>query len=89
MTTTVKTSTKKAKIGTILARDILQLVKERSLKEGRTISDIIEDALMKYNQSDPVKSEIRKKAVERFCSKPFNLNISELNDLLNEDYYGV
>ena len=89
MTTSVKASKKKEKIGTVLDSEILKRIKERSLKEGRTISDIIEDAVLKYNETDPVKSEIRKKAVERFCSKPFNLNISELNDLLNEDYYGV
>jgi hypothetical protein len=37
----------------------------------------------------PPKSELRKRAVDRFCSKPFDLRIIELKALLNEDYYNA
>jgi len=77
----------KEKIGTMLDRDILRKIKERSAKEGRTISDIIQDALIKYNDTSSTKSELRRAAVNRFCSKPFNLNTRELNALLSEDIY--
>lgn len=77
----------KEKIGTMLDRDILRKIKERSAKEGRTISVIIQDALIKYNDTSSTKSELRRAAVNRFCSKPFNLNTRELNALLSEDIY--
>ena len=77
----------KEKIGTVLDRDILRKIKERSVRERRTISDIIQDALIKYNDTDTTKVELRRAAVTRFCSKPFNLNTLELNELLSEDIY--
>jgi hypothetical protein len=51
------------------------------------MSDIIQDALIKYDEIDLTKVELRKTAVDRFCSIPFNLDISEVNELLKEDYY--
>lgn len=89
MPTRTKYTEKKEKVGTILDKDLLQKVKERSVKEGRTISDIIQDALIKYNEASSTNSELRRAAVSRFCSKPFNLHISELNELLNEDIFEV
>ncbi|MDP2302479.1 MAG: ribbon-helix-helix protein, CopG family [Ignavibacteria bacterium] len=83
----MKLKEKKEKVGTILDSDLLRKIKERSAREGRTISDIIQDALLKYNDTDSTKSELRKSAVTRFCSKPFNLNMREMNELLNEDIY--
>jgi hypothetical protein len=80
-------SERKEKVGTVLDIHVIRKVKERSAKEGRTISDIIQEALIKYDEIDLTKAELRKTAVDRFCSKPFNLNISEVNELLNEDIY--
>ncbi|OIO18557.1 MAG: hypothetical protein AUJ54_07715 [Ignavibacteria bacterium CG1_02_37_35] len=87
MTIRTKRLENKEKVGTVLDREILRKVKERSAREGRTISDIIQDALLKYNDTDSTKSELRKSAVTRFCSKPFNLNMREMNELLSEDIY--
>lgn len=80
-------SENKEKVGTILDKEVVRIIKERALKEGRTISDIIQDAILKYSDADVVKLEIRRKAVKNFCSRPFNLKTSELNELMNEDYY--
>ncbi len=82
-------SEKKEKVGTILDKEVVRMVKERAVKEGRTISDIIQDAILKYNNIDVARTEIRIQAAKRFCSKPFNLKTSDLNGLLNEDYYEV
>ena len=87
MTIKIKRTENKKKVGTILDKEIVKKVKERSAKEGRTISDIIQDALIKYNEVDVTKSEIRKAAVTRFCSRPFNIKINDINKLLDMDYY--
>ncbi len=77
----------KEKVGTILDKNIVKKIKERSHKEGRSISEIIQDAILKYDDLEPTKLELRKAAVNRFCSKPFNLNQNDIEELLTEDYY--
>ena len=77
----------KEKIGTILDKSIVKKIKDRSHKEGRSISEIIQDAILKYDELEPTKLELRKAAVSRFCSKPFNLSSDEMEKLLNKDYY--
>jgi hypothetical protein len=87
MTIKPKHSENKEKVGTILDRKVMLKIKERSAREGRTISDIIQDALIKYNEIDLAKTELRRAAVNRFCSRPFNLDTSDINELLKEDIY--
>jgi len=77
----------KEKVGTILDKNIVKKIKDRSHREGRSISEVIQDAILKYEEIEPTKLELRKAAVARFCSKPFNLNQDEIEELLTEDYY--
>ncbi len=78
---------KKEKIGTILDKEIVKKIKHLSVAEGRTISEIIQEAVIHYESTIPVRSELRKEAVERFCSQPFNLKPGDIEDLLTEDYF--
>ena len=87
MPSRTKLTENKEKVGTVLDRNILRSTKERAAREGRTISDIIQDALLKYNETDTTNSELRKSAIKRFCSKPFNLSTREIKELLNKDVY--
>jgi hypothetical protein len=64
---------------------LLLRIKELAAREGRTINDIFQDALNKYMDTDSLKSELCIAAVNRFCSKPFNLNAREINEILNEE----
>jgi hypothetical protein len=77
----------KEKVGTILDRDVVRKVKELSVKEGRTISDIIQDAIIKYDELRFTDTDIRKAAVYRFCSRPFKLETKDIIELLDEDIY--
>ncbi|HKJ81432.1 MAG TPA: hypothetical protein VJ954_05365 [Ignavibacteriaceae bacterium] len=77
----------KEKVGTILDKNIVKKIKDRSHTEGRSISEIIQDAILKYEELEPTKLELRKSAVNRFCSKPFNLNQTDIEEILTEDYY--
>ncbi len=83
----LKKQENKEKVGTILDKNIVKKIKDRSHKEGRSISEIIQDAILKYDVLEPAKLELRKAAVNRFCSKPFNLNHNDIEELLTEDYY--
>jgi energy-converting hydrogenase A subunit M len=78
---------KTKKIGTIIDEEIAKRLKEQSIKESRSMSDIIQDALVRYFQTDIKQSSFRRDAVERLCSRPFNISVEELNEIMEEDYY--
>ncbi len=79
----------KEKLGTILDKNVVRLIKERSYREGRTISEIIQDAIIRYDETGPTKLGLKLDAVKRFCSKPFNVSRFELDEILEEDYFEV
>ena len=70
-----------------LDKEIIHKIRELSLKEGLSISDIINNALVKYTANEDLPIELREKAVVQFCSKPFRLNLKEIDELLSEDYF--
>lgn len=72
----------KAKIGTVLEEDILKELKERAAKDGRAISDVIQDALMRYFHATPKEATIRLQTLERLCSQPFRMTPQELGGIL-------
>lgn len=78
---------RKEKIGTVLEEDIIKKIKKMALDEGRGISDIIQDAVLKYKNTADLETSKREEAVNRFCSKPFSISQKEIESLLNEDYY--
>jgi regulator of replication initiation timing len=75
------------KIGTILDEDTVSRLKERSLREGKSISAIIEDAVLKYDRESVLSSEIRKKAMEQLFSIRFNISNEDWNAVMDEDEY--
>jgi len=87
MERTNKNQTKRIKIGTILDADIVLQLKERALREGKTISDVVQEAVISYNRVETTKTEQRKEAAKRLCSSPFNVSTNQLKSDLEEDYY--
>ena len=77
----------KTKVGTVLDEDILYQLKIRAAKEKRSMSDIIQDALKSYFHNGALEKAERQAAVRRLCSKPFNLSLREIQELMEEDYY--
>lgn len=77
----------KTKLGTVLETDVLEQLKSFAEKEGRAISDVIQDALLRYFHATPKEASVRLAAVERLCSRPFNLSPDELAEIVEEDYF--
>jgi hypothetical protein len=78
----------KEKIGTILNKMVVKKLRDHSSKEGRSISDIVQDAVARYIQAEGGNRDIRLQAASRFCSRPFNLTRTELDSLSRGDYFG-
>ncbi|GMU87145.1 MAG: hypothetical protein AMXMBFR48_23860 [Ignavibacteriales bacterium] len=83
----LKNKGKKLKVGTVLDEQIYQQLKKRAVKEGRTISDVIQEAIVAYNAKPVIDIEARKKALRRFSSNPFDLTRQDLEELMALDYY--
>ena len=77
----------KQKVGTILDEEILRHLREEALREKRSMTAIVEDALASYFTSRAKDASLRLAALERLCSRPFKLTPRQLTALLEEDYY--
>ena len=77
----------KTKIGTVLSREVVQQLREQAAKQGRPMNEIIYDALTLYFQTGQRQADIRRRAVDRLCSRPFRLSLQEINENLEEDYF--
>jgi len=77
----------KVKIGTILDKGIVDRLKERSAREGKAISSIIEDAVLKYETEDILAREMRLKAMDQLFSLRFNISDEDWNTIMEEDYF--
>jgi hypothetical protein len=77
----------KEKIGTILDKDVAHYLREKSAKEGRAISDVIQEAVLHYNSAEADEIRAHEEAVNRLCSRPFNLTRQEIDEILEGDYY--
>lgn len=77
----------KTKIGTVIEDELLQKLKEWSARENRTISDVLEDALINYFNGKKISTELRMKAVESFCSNPFKLTDDDWKEIMELDVY--
>ncbi|MBK6680469.1 MAG: hypothetical protein IPG53_10785 [Ignavibacteriales bacterium] len=62
-------------------------MKNKSIKEKRSISEIIEEALKRYVDDSNDDSRIRLEAFKRFTSSKKTLSREEIDELLNKDYY--
>jgi hypothetical protein len=76
----------KQKIGTVLDADTARRLKERSVQEGRPMSEIIAVALSNYLNGG-ARADLKRAAVDRLCSQPFRISRRDLIAINAEDYY--
>ena len=77
----------KTKLVTMLEENLLLELRARAANEGRSIGNIIQDALLRYFHSSRKEAALRLAAVERLCSRPFNLSPQELGEIVEMDYH--
>jgi hypothetical protein len=77
----------KQKIGTLIEEDIMRLAKRKAAEEGRSLSDLIQDALVQYLRKEPASPKERKLAYQLFCERPMKIPPEELRHLLAEDMW--
>ena len=77
----------RVKIGTILDKKIVDRLKERSAREGKSISSLIEDAVLKYKTENASTREMHLKAMDKLFSVRFNISDEDWKTIMAEDNY--
>lgn len=77
----------KQKIGTQIEEEIMKLAKRKAAEEGRSISDLIQDALVQYLRKDLASPNDRRMAYHLFCERPMKLTPEQLRHMLEEDMW--
>jgi hypothetical protein len=81
------TERSKVKIEIILLRGIVERLKVRAAREGKEITSIIEDAILKSETEDKFARHIRLNALEKLFSIRFNISNKDWKTIMVEDYY--
>ncbi len=79
----------KQKIGTLIEEDIMRLAKRRAAEEGRPLSDLIQDALVKYLSPSAGSAKEREIAYHVFCERPLKLTPEQFREVLEEDAWDL
>lgn len=79
----------KQKVGTLIEEDIMKHAKRRAVEEGRSISDLIQDALLEYLHKKGASPKERKMAYHLFCERPMKIPPEELRNVLEEDMWDL
>ncbi len=79
----------KRKIEIIIEEQIVKLAKRRASQEGRSLSDLIQDALVAYLQHKLPDSKKREEAYRFFCEQPTRINREQFEEILAEDPGGI
>ena len=79
----------KQKIGTLIEEDIMRLAKRRAVEERRPLSDLIQDALVRYLRKEAATPKERKMAFSLFCERPMKIPRGQLRYVLEEDMWDL
>ncbi|OGP29452.1 MAG: hypothetical protein A2038_07580 [Deltaproteobacteria bacterium GWA2_57_13] len=79
----------KQKIGTLLEDEIVRRAKRRAAEEGRPLSDLIQDALVRYLRKDAATPKERKMAYRVFCERPMKIPAKQLRYVLEENLWDL
>lgn len=78
----------KKKIGTVLDPEILGEAKQRAAREHRPLSELFQEALVVFLHGEGPRSDAER-SCKLFCSHRSRLDLSEINELLEEDVLAI
>jgi hypothetical protein len=79
----------KQKISIVMDEEIVRLAKERAAKEQRTLSQLIQETLVRqFRKETPTPAE-RRLAYTLFCEQPMKIPAGQLRYILEEDMWSL
>lgn len=79
----------KKKIGTLIEENTMRLAKRKAAEEGRSLSNLIQDALVEYLRKEAANPKERKMAFRLFCEQPMKIPPEQLRYVLEEDTWDL
>jgi hypothetical protein len=79
----------KKKIGTLIEENTMRLAKRKAAEEGRSLSDVIQDALVQYLRKEAATPKERKMAFHLFCERPMKIPPKQLRYVVEEDTWDL
>ena len=77
----------KRKINAAVEEKFLRLAKLRAFREGRSLSDLIQDALLQYLGKKTAIPEEREMAYRLFCERPMQISLEQLRYVFDEEMW--
>ena len=76
----------KRKVGTRIDEEVLILAKQKALEEDRSLSDVIQDAIMAYFNDGIPSPQEREMAYQLFCERPIRITRQQLQEIIKDDH---
>ena len=77
----------KKKIGILIEERVMRLAQCRAAEEGRSLSDLIQDALVSYLSDKVPDPKKRENAYQLFCGHPMRISREQLRKITEADIY--
>ena len=77
----------KKRISILIEEEVISQAKRIAVKEGKPLSDVIQDALISYLSRKRTDPRTREKAYQLFCERPMRLSRTQFNELLKEESF--
>jgi hypothetical protein len=75
----------KRKVGTLIEENVFRLAKRRAVEEARSLSDLIQEALIAYLNKKITDPKKREEAYRLFCEQPMPLSREQFDLIQKED----
>ncbi|HXZ39074.1 MAG TPA: hypothetical protein VEL68_23800, partial [Thermodesulfobacteriota bacterium] len=77
----------KKRIVILMEEEVVKQAQERASQEGRTLGDLIQDALVSYWGNKEQVQRTREGAYQLFCERPIRVSRKQFNELLKEESF--
>jgi hypothetical protein len=75
----------KKRLSILIGEEVIGRAKRLAVKEGRPLSDVIQDALLVYLNREGPDPQKRKNAYQVFCEQPMRITKQQLKTILEVD----
>ena len=77
------------KKGNLIEENTMRLAKRKAAEEGRSLSDVIQDALVEYLRKEAATPKERKMAFQLSCERPMTIPPEQIRYVLEEDMWDL
>jgi len=77
----------KKRVSILIEEEVIGQAKRLSVKEGRPLSYVIQDALISYLSRKRTDPRTREKAYQLFCERPMHLSRKQFKEILKEESF--